>query len=336
VIRVLAAGVIAMILSIVIGPKFIAFLRRNEFGQHIREEGPETHQLKQGTPTMGGLLILVVATVAFLAVSKYKVPALTVLFVTLACGAIGFLDDFIKLTHRRSLGLRGRWKLILLALITVGVGFAAQHQHLPTSVFIPVVHWNVQLSYGWYILLFLVIAGTVNGVNLTDGLDGLAAGTGIIALITFTAISVVTYIRSGNPNHRFDSRLDLAIVGAALIGATIGFLWYNAFPAEVIMGDTGSFSIGGALAAMAIFTKTISLLLLIGGIFLIEALSVIIQVISFKYFHRRVFLMTPIHHHFEMKAWSETKIMVRFWIVTAILCALGFALFYRDFTFFRH
>jgi len=336
VIRVLAAGVIAMILSIIIGPKFIAFLRRNEFGQHIREEGPKSHQLKQGTPTMGGLLILVVATVAFLAVSKYKVPALTVLFVTLACGAIGFLDDFIKLTHRRSLGLRGRWKLVLLALITVGVGFAAQHQHLPTSVFVPVVHWNVQLSYGWYILLFLVIAGTVNGVNLTDGIDGMAAGTGIIALITFTAISVVTYIRSGNPNHRFDSRLDLAIVGAALIGALIGFLWYNAAPAEVIMGDTGSFAIGGALAAMAIFTKTISLLLLIGGIFLIEALSVIIQVISFKYFHRRVFLMAPIHHHFEMKAWSETKIMVRFWIVTAILCAVGFALFYRDFTFFRH
>jgi phospho-N-acetylmuramoyl-pentapeptide-transferase len=336
VIRVLAAGVIAMILSILIGPKFIAFLRRNEFGQHIREEGPKSHQLKQGTPTMGGLLILVVATVAFLAVSKYKVPALTVLFVTLACGAIGFLDDFIKLTHRRSLGLRGRWKLVLLALITVGVGFAAEHQDLPTSVFIPVVHWNVQLSYGWYILLFLVIAGTVNGVNLTDGIDGMAAGTGIIALITFTAISVVTYIRSGNPNHRFDSRLDLAIVGAALIGALIGFLWYNAAPAEVIMGDTGSFAIGGALAAMAIFTKTISLLLLIGGIFLIEALSVIIQVISFKYFNRRVFLMAPIHHHFEMKAWSETKIMVRFWIVTAILCAVGFALFYRDFTYFRH
>jgi phospho-N-acetylmuramoyl-pentapeptide-transferase len=335
VIRVLAAGVIAMILSIVIGPKFIQFLRRNEFGQHIREELPEGHHVKQGTPTMGGLLILVVATVAFLAVSKYKVPALTVLFVTLGCGAIGFLDDFIKLTHRRSLGLRGRWKLLLLAVITVGVGFAADHQHLPTSVFIPIVHWNVELSYGWYVLLFLVIAGTVNGVNLTDGLDGLAAGTGIIALITFTAISVVTYIRSGNPNHRFDSRLDLAIVGAALIGAAIGFLWYNAFPAEVIMGDTGAFAIGGALAAMAIFTKTISLLPLIGGIFLIEALSVIIQVISFRYFKRRVFLMAPIHYHFEMKAWSETKIMVRFWIVTAILCAVGFALFYRDFTFFR-
>ena len=334
-IRVLIAGVIAMVISILVGPRFIGFLRKNEFGQEIREEGPETHRVKRGTPTMGGLLFLVVATASFLAVSKYKVPALSVLFVTLGCGAIGFLDDFIKLRHRRSLGLRGRWKLLLLALITVGVAFAARHQHLPTTVFIPIVHWNVQLSYAWYALLYLVIAGTANGVNLADGIDGLAAGTGIISLVTFTAIAIVTYIRSGNPGGRFDSRLDLAIVGAALIGATIGFLWYNAFPAEVIMGDTGAMGIGGALAAFAIFTQTISLLLLIGGIFLIEALSVIIQVVSFKYWGRRVFLITPIHHHFEMKAWSETKIMVRFWIVTAILCAIGFALFYRDFTFFR-
>jgi phospho-N-acetylmuramoyl-pentapeptide-transferase len=336
VIRVLAAAVIAMVVSLIIGPRFIAFLRRNEFGQHIRQEGPEAHRVKEGTPTMGGLLILVVATVAFLAVSKYKVPALAVLFVTLGCGAVGFLDDFIKVRHRRSLGLRGRWKLLLLALITVGVVFAARHQQLPTTVFIPVVHWNVELSWGWYVLLFLVIAGTANGVNLTDGIDGLAAGSGIIALLTYTAISVVVYIRSNTPGNRPLSRLDLAIVGAALIGATVGFLWYNAWPAEVIMGDTGSMAIGGALAAMAIFTKTIVLLLLIGGIFLIEALSVIIQVISFKYWGRRVFLIAPIHHHFEMKAWSETKIMVRFWIVTAILCAIGFALFYRDYTFFRH
>jgi phospho-N-acetylmuramoyl-pentapeptide-transferase len=335
VIRVLAAAVIAMVLSLIVGPRFIEFLRRNEFGQHIREEGPQAHGAKQGTPTMGGLLVLVVASAAFLSMSKYKVPALTVLFVTLGCGAVGFLDDFIKLTHRRSLGLRGRWKMLLLGAITVGVGFAADHQHLPTAVFVPVVHWNIQLSWGWYVLLFLVIAGTANGVNLTDGIDGLAAGTGIIALVTFTAISIVVYIRSGNPGGRFDARLDLAIVGAALIGAVIGFLWYNAFPAEVIMGDTGSMAIGGALAAFAIFTKTIFLLLLIGGIFALEALSVIVQVVSFKYWGRRVFLMAPIHHHFEMKAWSETKIMVRFWIVTAILCALGFALFYRDYTFFR-
>src|SRR5207244_5820842 len=167
-----------MIVSIVLGPKFIAFLRRNEFGQHIREEIPEGHRVKQGTLTMGGLLILVVATGAFLAVSKYKVPALTVLFVTLGCGAIGFLDDFIKLTHRRSLGLRGRWKMLLLALITVGVGFAAAHQQLPTNVFIPVVHWNVELSGGWYVLVVLVIAGSATGVTVTDRLPGVAAGTG--------------------------------------------------------------------------------------------------------------------------------------------------------------
>jgi phospho-N-acetylmuramoyl-pentapeptide-transferase len=335
VIRVLAAGVIAMVLSLIIGPRFIAFLRRNEFGQHIREEGPEAHRVKQGTPTMGGLLMLVVATVAFLSVSKYKVPALTVLFVTLGCGAVGFLDDFIKLTHRRSLGLRGRWKLLLLALITVGVVFAARHQQLPTNVFIPVVHWNIELSYGWYVLVFLVIAGTANGVNLTDGIDGMAAGCAIISLLTYTSISVVVYIRSNTPGNRPLSRLDLAIVGAALIGAAVGFLWYNAWPAEVIMGDTGSMALGGALASLAIFTKTIVLLLLIGGIFVLVALSVIVQVVSFKYWGRRVFLMAPIHHHFEMKGWSETKIMVRFWIVAAILCSIGFALFYRDYTFFR-
>ncbi len=217
-IRVLAAGVLAMVVSLIIGPRFIAFLRKNEFGQHIREEGPQAHGAKQGTPTMGGLLILVVAAAAFLSMSKYKVPALTVLFVTLGCGAVGFLDDFIKLRHRRSLGLRGRWKMLLLGLITVGVVFAARHQQLPTNVFIPVVHWNVELSYGWYVLVFLVIAGTANGVNLTDGIDGLAAGAGIIALVTYTAISVVVYIRSSVPGSRLVSRLDLAIVGAALIG----------------------------------------------------------------------------------------------------------------------
>jgi phospho-N-acetylmuramoyl-pentapeptide-transferase len=334
VVRVLVAALVAMIVSLVVGPKFIEFLRRNEFGQHIREEGPAGHAVKQGTPVMGGLLTLATATLGFLALSVYTVPALTVLFVTLACGAIGFTDDFIKLTHRRSLGLSGRWKLILLGLITVGVAFAARHQHLPTSVYVPALG-DLDLSYGWYVLLFFVIAGTANGVNLTDGLDGLAAGTTIIAIFTFTAMNVIAWIRSGPPNHSFDTKLDLAIIGAALIGGAIGFLWYNAFPAEVFMGDTGAMALGGALGAFAIMTQTISLLLLIGGIFLIEALSVIIQVFTFKYLGRRVFLMTPIHHHFEMKAWSETKIMVRFWIVTGILCAAGFALYYRYFTGFR-
>jgi phospho-N-acetylmuramoyl-pentapeptide-transferase len=332
--HVLLAGVVALLISILLGPKFIDFLRRNEFGQHIREEGPEHHIAKQGTPTMGGLLILLAASIGFLAFSRYTVPALAVLFVTLGCGAVGFLDDFIKLTHKRSLGLNGRWKLLLLGLITVGVGIAARHQHLPTEVYVPGIG-HIQLSYAYYGLLFLVIAGTANAVNLADGIDGLAAGTGIIALFTFAAMNVIAWIRSGRPGHRFETKLDLAIVGAALIGAAVGFLWFNAFPADVFMGDTGSMAIGGALATFAIFTKTIFLLLLIGGIFVIEALSVIIQVFTFKYLGRRVFLMTPIHHHFEMKAWSETKIMVRFWIVCGILCAIAFALYYRYFTGFR-
>jgi phospho-N-acetylmuramoyl-pentapeptide-transferase len=333
VVRVLIAGLLAMVLSIGLGPKFIEFLRRREYGQQIRAEGPQHHVTKQGTPTMGGLLTMLVAAVAFLAVSKYKATGLTVLFAALGCGAIGFLDDFVKLTHRRSLGLSGRWKMLLLALVTLGVALAARHQQLPTSVYVPGVG-DIPLSYGFYVLLFLVIAGAANGVNLTDGLDGLAAGTGMIALFTYTAISVVAYIRTGSPSHRFDSRLDLAIVGAAMVGALIGFLWFNAFPAEVFMGDTGAMMIGGAVAGFAIMTKTIFLLLLIGGIFAIEALSVIIQVFTFRYMGKRVFLMTPVHHHFEMKAWSETKIMVRFWIITGILCATGFALYYRYFTGF--
>ena len=333
-VRVLIAGLAAMLISIIVGPRFIAFLRRKEYGQTIREEGPEHHVAKQGTPIMGGLLVLGAATATYLPVARYTVPALTVLFVTLGCGAIGFIDDFIKLTHRRSLGLNARWKLLLLGAITVGVGIAARHQHLPTNVYVPGLG-HLELSWAWYGLLFLVIAGAANGVNLTDGLDGLAAGTGMIALSTYAAMNVIAWIRSGPPGHRFETKLDLAIVGAALIGGLIGFLWYNAFPAEVFMGDTGSMALGGALAAFAIFTKTIFLLLLIGGIFAVAALSVIIQVFSFKYFNRRVFLMAPIQHHFELKAWSETKIMVRFWIVTGILCAIGFALYYRYFTGFR-
>jgi phospho-N-acetylmuramoyl-pentapeptide-transferase len=328
--RVLIAALVALIVSIVVGPKFVEFLRRNEFGQHIRAEGPEHHFAKQGTPTMGGLMILFAATVAFLPVSHYRLQALTVFFVTLACGAIGFVDDFIKLTRSRSLGLSGRWKLLLLAGVTAVVAVVARHLHLSTDVYVPIANVSVPLSWAWYPFLFLIIAGAANGTNLADGVDGLAAGTGIIAIFTFTAMMVVSFVRSSpNPAHRNLTKLDLAIIGAALIGAAIGFLWYNAFPAEVIMGDTGSMAFGGAIAAFAIMTKTELLLLLIGGIFVIEALSVMIQVFTFKYLGRRVFLMAPIHHHFEMKAWSETKIMVRFWIVGGILCAAGFALFYR-------
>jgi phospho-N-acetylmuramoyl-pentapeptide-transferase len=328
--RVLIAALVALIVSIAIGPRFIEFLRRNEFGQHIREDGPEHHVAKQGTPTMGGLLILFAATVGFLPVTHFRLQSLTILFATLGCGAIGFLDDFIKLTHRRSLGLRGRWKMLLLAAVTVVVAIVARHLHLSTDVYLPIANVSIPLSWGWYPFLFLIIAGASNGTNLADGVDGLAAGTGIIALFTLMAMMVVSFVRSSPiPSERNLTTLDLAIVGAALIGGMVGFLWYNAFPAEVFMGDTGSMALGGALATFAIMTKTEVLLLLIGGIFVIEAMSVIIQVASFRYLGRRVFLMAPIHHHFEMKAWSDTKIMVRFWIVAGILCSAGFALYYR-------
>jgi phospho-N-acetylmuramoyl-pentapeptide-transferase len=336
-IRVLVSAGVALIVSLAIGPRFIEFLRRNEFGQHIREEGPQHHFAKQGTPTMGGLLILFAASVGFLPVSHFRLQALTVLFTALACGAIGFLDDFIKLTHKRSLGLPGRWKMLLLAGVTFVVAVIAHHLHLSTDVLIPVVNVSVPLSYAWYPFLFLVIGGASNGTNLADGVDGLLAGTAIIALFTFTAMNVVSYVRSGRiPADRNLTKLDLAIVGAALIGAAVGFLWFNASPAEMIMGDTGSMAFGGALAAFAIMMKVEVLLLLIGGIFVIEALSVMIQVFSFKRFGRRVFLMAPIHHHFEMKAWSETKITVRFWIVGGLLCAAGFALYYRYYFPFAH
>jgi phospho-N-acetylmuramoyl-pentapeptide-transferase len=337
--RVLIAGIVAGVVSIFAGPRFIDFLRRKELGQQIREEGPERHLAKRGTPTAGGILILLAASFAFFALSKYKVTGLTVVFVTLSCGLIGFLDDFIKFTHKRSLGLSGRWKLLLLAAVAAGTGYLANSaglNHL-TSVLLPVTGWRVPLGPLWYVFIFLVIAGAANGVNLTDGLDGLAAGTAIISLFTFTTMAVLLYIRSNSrhPELRSPSKLDLAIVGAALIGAAVGFLWYNAFPAEVFMGDTGSMALGGAMAGFAIVMKVEVLLLFIGGLYVIEAVSVIIQVFTFKYLGRRVFLIAPIHHHFEMKAWSETKIMVRFWILHGILCAIGFALFYRYYLNFR-
>ncbi|HZO34849.1 MAG TPA: phospho-N-acetylmuramoyl-pentapeptide-transferase [Gaiellaceae bacterium] len=328
--RVLAAALVAMVIGILAGPRFIAFLRKKEFGQHIREELSERHAEKQGTPTIGGLLIVGSATIAFLSVSRFTLPALTILGTTLACGAIGFLDDFIKLRHRRSLGLSGRWKMLLLLAITVVVGFAAHHQHLSHDLYIPVVDRSIPLGPGWYVLLFLIIAGAVNGVNLTDGIDGLAAGTGIIAAATFTAMAVTIFVRSSTATHgRIENRLDVAYIGAAVVGGCIGFLWFNAFPAEVFMGDTGAMAIGGALAGMAIMMKVEFLLLFVGGIFALEALSVILQVLSFKLWGRRIFLIAPFHHHFEMKAWSQTKIMVRVWIVTTLLCGAGFALFYK-------
>jgi phospho-N-acetylmuramoyl-pentapeptide-transferase len=336
VVEVLLAGVLSMVISIVAGPKFIEFLRKNEFGQHVREEGPEGHWTKQGTPAMGGLLIMIAMSIPFLLFSNRTLEALTAFFVTLGCAAIGFVDDWTKVSRRRSLGLAGRWKLLWLAGITVVVALVVRDEGFSTDVYIPLLDVDFPLSYAWYGFIFIIIAGASNGVNLTDGIDGLAAGTATIAILTYTAMSLVaalTAVRLGQPAD--PESLDLAILGASLIGASIGFLWYNAFPAQVFMGDTGSMGLGGALAAFAIMTKTEFLLVLIGGIFLVEALSVILQVLTFKWLGRRILLMAPLHHHFEMKAWSETRIMVRFWIATAILCACGFVLYYAYFSDFE-
>jgi phospho-N-acetylmuramoyl-pentapeptide-transferase len=335
--RVLIAGLIAMVIAVAVGPQFIAWLKRQSIGQQIREEGPAGHVVKQGTPTMGGLLILVAALAPALVVSLYTVPGVTIILATLGCALIGFADDYLKVRRRRSLGLSGRWKLAALLVITAGVGWATTEVgYMDTEIYFPLVDVNIDLHWLYFPFLFLVIAGTSNGVNLTDGLDGLAAGTCAISLITLLAIALIDWIRSADSvSDRSHEYLDLAIVAAALVGGVIGFLWFNAFPAEVFMGDTGSMALGGAIGTLAILTETEVLLVFIGGIYLIEALSVMIQVASFKRTGRRVFLMAPIHHHFEMKAWSETKIMVRFWIVGAILCAIGFALYYRYYLRFR-
>ncbi len=333
---VLAAAVVAMVLGIVAGPAFITFLRRNEFGQHIRAEGPAGHFSKQGTPTMGGLVLVLCATVAFLFFSRRTEPGLTVLATTLACAFIGFLDDYLKLAGRRSLGLAGRWKMLLLGVVVVALVVVARGEDLSTHVYVPLLDQRVDLGPGYYAFVFLVVAGATNAVNLTDGLDGLAAGTVIIAMLTYTAMMVVAFLATGGVTATGDpSRLDLAIFGAAMIGGCVGFLWYNAYPADVFMGDTGSFALGGALAAMAVFSKTELLLPVIGGVFVLEAMSVLIQVFAFRLTGRRVFLMAPIHHHFEMMEWTENKIIVRFWITAAICGASGFVLYYLFFSEYR-
>jgi len=321
--RILIAAIGAATLLLFLGPKFIAWLRDNEVGQFVRPQGliPEGHAEKQGTPTMGGLLILFATAVPFVILSTRSTEAMLVLFVTLACGLIGFLDDFTKIVRKRSLGLSGRLRILgLLMVSAVLVYVATEVVGIETTLEIQPIHRDIELGVVLYfVLVALVVVGSANAVNLTDGLDGLAAGTCAIALLTYTGLAFVS------------GRLDLAMFGATLVGACVGFLWFNSFPAQVFMGDTGSYALGGAIAAMAVMTKTEVLLGVIGAIFVAEALSVMIQVVVFKRFRRRVFLMAPLHHHFEMAGWSETKIIVRLWLIALIFAAIGFTLYYRAF-----
>jgi phospho-N-acetylmuramoyl-pentapeptide-transferase len=315
--EVVMAGSASLLICMFLGPRFIDYLRLKEFGQQIREEGPAGHKGKAGTPTMGGLAIFLSIMVPFLILSDYRATSLAVLATALAMAALGFADDIIKLRKRRSLGVSGRVKLLVQALTAIALWlFLTQYVELNDTLRLRVVDASVELGYVYPFLIFLVLAGATNGVNLTDGLDGLAAGCCAIVFLTYT---VITFITPGE--H------DLALLSATLVGACVGFLWFNSFPASVFMGDTGSLGLGGAIAALAVVTKTELLLIVIGGIFVIEALSVATQVIAFQRFRRRVFLMAPIHHHFELAGWSETKIILRFWIVAAICAAIGFTLY---------
>jgi phospho-N-acetylmuramoyl-pentapeptide-transferase len=319
--EVLIGGTASLLICIFLSPKFIDFLRAREFGQHIREEGPQEHHAKAGTPTMGGLIIFTAIAVPFFLLTNLDARSLGVIGVALACAALGFADDYTKLVRRRSLGLQGRTKLIVTLLIAVGLWLVATRAaDLPDTLNLRVIDAQVDLGYLYPLFIYLVVAGTTSAVNLTDGLDGLAAGCAAIVLLSYIAITFTT------------QQTDLALVAACLVGSCVGFLWFNSFPASIFMGDTGSLGLGGAIAAMAVMTKTEVLLIILGGIFVLEALSVLIQVFSFQTFRKRVFLMAPIHHHFELQAWSETKIILRFWIVAAVCSAIGFTLYQQSVT----
>ena len=314
--RVLIGGTAALLICIFLSPKFIEFLRNREFGQHIREDGPENHHQKAGTPTMGGVIIFLAIAIPFLILTDFEWRSVGVFGTAIACALLGFADDYTKLVKRRSLGLRGRTKLAVTIAISLGLWFVASHEaHLASTLRLRFVDYQIDLGIFYPVLIYLVVAGTTNAVNLTDGLDGLAAGCGAIVLLAYVGITFIA------------TDYDLAMLAGALVGACIGFLWFNAFPATIFMGDTGSLGIGGAIAGLAVMTKTEMLLILLGGIFVIEALSVVIQVVSFQTTRKRVFLMAPIHHHFELRAWSETKIILRFWIVAGACGAIGFTIY---------
>jgi phospho-N-acetylmuramoyl-pentapeptide-transferase len=319
--EILIGGMASLLICVFVGPRFIDYLRVREFGQHIREEGPAGHVGKAGTPTMGGLAVLLAVLVPFLILSDYRQASLAVLGTTVAMASLGFADDWTKLRKRRSLGVSGRTKLGIQALTAIGLWLATDPVGLQDTLRLRFVDVSIDLGIAYPVLIFLVLAGATNGVNLTDGLDGLAAGCAAIVFLAFTAM---TFITTGQQ--------DLALLSACLVGACVGFLWFNSFPASVFMGDTGSLGLGGAIAALAVMTKTEVLLIMIGGIFVIEALSVAIQVFAFQRFRKRVFLMAPIHHHFELLGWSETKIILRFWIVAAICAAIGFTLYQQSVT----
>ena len=309
---VLLPVVIAFAISVCLCPIMIPFLKKLKFGQFVRDDGPESHLKKSGTPTMGGLIILCSIVITSLLYMKTNPQILPVLFVTLGFGLVGFLDDYIKVVMKRSMGLHAWQKMIGQFIIAaVFAYYLANYTDLGTSVLIPFtggMEWN--LGFWFYPFLFVVLLGTVNGTNFTDGLDGLLSSITVLTATFFTVVAIGT--ASG-----------LEPITCAAVGSLLGFLVYNVYPAKVFMGDTGSLALGGLIGATAVMLKMPIYIIIVGCIYLVEVLSVIIQVTYFKKTGKRVFKMAPIHHHFELSGWPETKVVAIFSIITAILCLIG-------------
>jgi phospho-N-acetylmuramoyl-pentapeptide-transferase len=307
--------VMGFLISVLLSPIIIPFLRRLKFGQSIREEGPKSHQKKSGTPTMGGVMIIISIIITTIVMtgkfSQLSVEMYLLLFVTFGYGLLGFLDDFIKVVMKRNLGLTSRQKLLGQVIIAIIFYLVFTQYGFSTEIGIPGTAFSLDLGWGYIILVVFMLVGGSNAVNLTDGLDGLLSGT---AAIAFGAFAVLAWNQS---------QYDVAIFSVAVVGAVLGFLVFNAHPAKVFMGDTGSLALGGAIVTIAILTKLEILLVLIGGVFVIETLSVIIQVISFKTTGKRVFKMSPLHHHYELVGWSEWRVVVTFWTIGLIFAVLG-------------
>jgi phospho-N-acetylmuramoyl-pentapeptide-transferase len=339
VLGLLVSGSVSLWIALLFTPFLIRYFRQRELGQHIREDGPASHSAKAGTPTMGGIAI-VAATVFGYAIGhigteiRFSRTGYLAVGAVVAFGIIGFMDDYIKVHHKRSLGLNKRGKSgaqIACALVFAVLSVYWAHTSTALSFTrIDVIGINLG-SVGWIVFAVLVMVGASNAVNITDGVDGLAAGSGTFC---FAVLSIMGYwiFRHFSIYHVLPaSAVDLALVSVALAGGCIGFLWWNAAPAKIIMGDTGSLAIGAGLAAICLLLNLDLLLLIIGGLFVMETVSVILQIISFRAFHRRIFRMAPIHHHFELGGWPETTVIVRFWILGGLFCALGLGIFYGDY-----
>ena len=335
-IAVLLAGGIALLVSLVGTPLLIGWLHARGIGQHIREEGPQGHIEKAGTPTMGGVMIVAAGLIGYVVAhirggTVYSRGGLLVMLTIGATAAVGLLDDYLKQSRAQSLGLNKRQKIAGQIVVAGGFAWLAlEWVNAKTELsFTRFDSTSIDLgTVGWIVLAVFVILGASNAVNLTDGLDGLAAGSSAFAFAAFVVIGFWQF-RHGDV-YQVPQALDLALVSAAMVGGCTGFLWWNAAPARIFMGDTGSLGIGAGLAALSLLTNTHLLFPIIGGLFVLETLSVIVQVASFRLFHRRIFRMAPVHHHFELLGWPETTVIIRFWILAGLCTAFALAVFYAD------